>query len=86
MPGVPLSFVTPATEIDLLNAGAVTLYNAFGTALVVPLTFNGNAAHFAVLNRVAPPALLPTTAAQVASSVVDPLLGTVRRRREGRGQ
>jgi hypothetical protein len=86
VPAVPLSFVTPGTEIDLLNAGAITLYQALATALLLPVAVTGYGSWVvSIVSRPVPPALIPSQGDGLTGMQPVTLLGTQRRRREGRG-
>lgn len=87
-PGVPISFVTTGAGADCnhLNNTGATPYAALASALAaMSLADGANTAALAVYTR--PGKGLPVTQAQVCSRVVaQTLLGTVRRRRIGRGK
>lgn len=82
---IPISFTSPA-EPDILNAGAITAYNALNTALLLPIVAGGINFNLVVSTRPIAPLTLIGRAGTVASIVQTVLLGTVRRRREGRGR
>lgn len=85
MPAVPQTFVTPTVEPNRLNAHGVALYVALQTALAGPFLAGGSSWFPAVLSRPILPATLVTRGARLVSTSVVSLLGTSRRRREGRG-
>lgn len=86
LPAVPIGFVTPASNADQLNASGQTAYNAFATALDVAIADTGGVtADVCVYTRVAK-GLSVLNAEDVLQLVVRPLLGTIRRRRVGRGK
>lgn len=86
MPGVPQSFITAATDPDRINAVGLVAYNAFVTALLnTALADGATNCNLAIYTRVA--AGQPVTKGQlVTTCVMRSLLGTIRRRRVGRGK
>lgn len=85
MPGIPVSFTTPATNPNLLNATGILAYQNLATSIVSPDVVGGITYKSCVSTRPIPPALVVTTAADTPVMTPVALLGTVRRRREGRG-
>jgi len=85
LPGVPDTFVTSATEANQLNALGITAYNALAAKLKAPITSSGVVWSPVITTRPLPPTLIPQRAVVITGAVTIPLLGTVRRRREGRG-
>jgi hypothetical protein len=84
---VPNTFITPATDPNLLNAAAVTAYTAFmvalfGTVAAPAVSVNGHSYYPAILSRPTPPSQVVTNAAFISPSfcILDTLLGTVRNR------
>jgi hypothetical protein len=84
--GIPSSFVTPATNPDSANAAAQTQMATLNTALMAGLSAGGHALAPCVCTRPVAPAYLVTHAQPITSFTLDTLFGTVRRRKEGRGQ
>jgi hypothetical protein len=86
LPGVPNSFVTPGTDANRLNATGVAASAALATALNSATIQDGAVnASPAVTTRVLKG--LPTTQGQTLTTFTSRfLLGTVRRRRIGRGK
>jgi hypothetical protein len=82
---VPISFCTPAVDPNTLNAGALAAYVNYNLGLLAPLAAGGVNWALAVSLRPAPPLTLVTNAALVTILQTEQPLGTVRRRREGRG-
>lgn len=85
MPWVGISFTTPATDPNVLNNTAFSAYNAFIAAITVPVAAGGANWTPSVITRPVPPAIAVTNGANIESWTVQSILGTVRRRREGRG-
>jgi hypothetical protein len=86
LPGVPQGFVTPATDPDRINSTGIASYNSFITDLQSGSVTDGtNLMTPCVYTRV-PKGGNVTQAANVISWLMQPLLGTVRRRRVGRGK
>jgi len=83
--GVPDSFVTPAVDPNVLNAAALAAYVTLETGLLAPLAAGGVNWALCVSLRPIPPQTLVTNAALVTILQTEQPLGTVRRRREGRG-
>lgn len=85
MPAVPVGFTTPGTDPNLLNAAGVTAYTTvctnFGTALLAGGQFWSSS----LTTRPSPPAVVASHGAALSNMTVNPLLGTSRRRKEGRG-
>jgi hypothetical protein len=86
MPCVPNTFVTPAVDPNSLNGAAVTAYDALQAAMIVALTDGVTPHRAVVVTRALKPATVPSFAAAISSVVLETTLGTVRRRRKGRGQ
>lgn len=85
MPSIPTTFTTPATECNLLNVLGQTAYQALGNLIQAPVVVGGINYTPIVSPRPKPPAVVVTTAADITLHQPVALLGTVRRRREGRG-
>jgi hypothetical protein len=87
MPYVPNTFVTPATDPNILNAAAQTAYNnfiaaMFGSSGPIPVVVNGHSYYPALHQRPTAPSQLVTLAAIIGVSfvVLETLLGTVKNR------
>lgn len=85
IPGIPTSFVTPAVAPDQLNAGALTAYTSLCVAVGLQVADGGTNGALCVYTRVKNGANV-TNAAAVQTIFARPLIGTVRRRRAGRGK
>lgn len=85
-PAPPLSFVTPATDDNRLNATALTAYQTLMTALQANTIVDGaNAMTLSIATR--PKTNVAWNQAQLVSTmIIRPLLGTMRRRRVGVGK
>ena len=85
MPGVPAAFTTPLTNPNVLNAAGIAAYQAYCTSVARANTIGGISYAACVSQRPIGPILVVTNAA--LTPIMNPvsLLGTVRRRREGRG-
>lgn len=86
MPTLPGTFTNDAVDPNRLTAAAVAIYTTFIGAILLPIDVGGIEYNLCVSTRPNPPNTLTRQAAPVVNMVVQPLLGTVRRRREGRGQ
>jgi len=84
-PSVPTSFTTPAVNPNLLNAAGLAAYKQFGDRVTQGFTIGGVSYIHVVTPRPIPPAVVVTLAAPILVYNATPLLGTQRRRREGRG-
>lgn len=85
MPSIPVSFTTPLTEANLLNAAGLVGYNNMAASIKGPVTAGTIKYYGAICMRPKAPATVVTLAAQIATIETVPLLSTQRRRREGRG-
>lgn len=85
MPAVPISFTTPATDPNLVNAAGQTAYNQLNDTLKLTQAVAGIFYDCCITKRPTPPANLVTLAQPISRIDSIALLGTVRRRREGRG-
>lgn len=84
---IPVSFITPATDPDRVNAAGLTAYAAFyGPLLTTPVVSGGSTFDLAIGTRPTPPATTVSRGEVVARMVPRALIGTSRRRLEGRGQ
>jgi len=80
------SFVnTVGGDPDVLTAPALAFYATLATALMGPFALPGQTAKPCISTRPLQPDTTVKNAAEVTSIVTQPLLGTIRRRREGRG-
>lgn len=84
-PAVPISFTTPATDPNLLNNAGGIAYNAVGSAVQAAVVIGGINYTPIVAPRPIAPAAVVTLGAPITQHKYVALLGTVRRRREGRG-
>lgn len=82
---VPDTFITPATDPNVINPAGAAIIAPLRTALLVPIAAGGINFNLCVTTRPEPPATLITRAAIVVILNLQPVLGTVRRRRTGRG-
>jgi hypothetical protein len=82
---VPISFVTPALDPNRINAAAVTAYTALGTAFATIFSVAGINYNACISTRPTPPARVVSRAQFVLAFRVNRLIGTMRRRRVGRG-
>jgi len=86
MPAVPVSFTTPATDPNLLNAAGITAYGAYIAKLVGTLTTaTPKVWDPAVTERPVTPDIITSRGGIINLMIVRPVLGTARRRKEGRG-
>ena len=91
MPSVPVSYTTPATSPDNLNALGLNDYNSLGMSLQGTAIIFGGANCLAVIStrpaKTVPPAPTPlvTRAVVIGQMHAQSLLGTMRRRKFGRG-
>jgi len=85
MPAIPVSFCTPVLDPNLLNNVGKTAYATLAADYLSGYTVGAVVLKAAILTRPIRPAHLVTTGILVSSLTVQSLLGTVRRRREGRG-
>lgn len=85
MPGVPNTFVTPATDANILNAAALTAYGNLIAQLILPITAGGIIWTHVISTRPLPPLLLTDRAVAVSEYLIRNTLGTARTRKEGRG-
>lgn len=85
LPAVPTTFTTPATNPDKINVTGGAAYSSLVTALEGNLAAGGLTFTPCLSVRPAPPAILVTHAQQVTNFALNTILGTARRRKEGRG-
>jgi hypothetical protein len=85
VPGVPISFVTPAGDANRINALGVSAYSVFVANIVTPISDGTNNYSLAVIQRTRGGAAA-TNGAAATQAFGRSLLGTVRRRRVGRGK
>lgn len=85
MGGVPTAFTTPATDPNLINAAGIAAYLALTAPLLVGVVAGGTTWNLSITTRPVPPAVLVATGVPVNILQLQQPLGTVRRRREGRG-
>jgi len=85
MPAVPNTFTTPATDPNILNATGHTAYAALLAALLANIATALGTWVWTIHTRPSPPSVLVNSAANVVSATTNDVLGTVRRRRPGRG-
>jgi len=85
MPSVPVNFTLPATNPNELIPAGVAAYNFLFTTVLAGLTVGAVALSPAIFTRPIKPAVLVTRAVHVTSYRIQTILGTIRRRREGRG-
>jgi hypothetical protein len=87
MPYVPNTFVTPAVDPNILNAGAITAYNAFigalfGVSAPAGIIVNGHTYYPALHQRPVPPAQVVSMGAVIVVSfcTLETTLGTIKNR------
>jgi len=85
LPAVPISFTTPATDPNIINAAGLTAYLNLANKFNAVLISGGVTWNAAVVTRPIPPAAVATNGTPILRVVTRALLGTARRRREGRG-
>lgn len=85
MPAVPVSFTTPAVDPNVLNAAGILAYTNFIGSAATALFVGGAFVTPALTTRPTPPATNASRGAVLTTWVPVSLLGTARRRREGRG-
>jgi hypothetical protein len=85
IPGVPTSFISTLTDPNRINGASLATYGTLATSLMAPILDGANSADPGLYTRL--PKGQPVTAAQILSAInTRALLGTVRRRRIGRGK
>jgi hypothetical protein len=82
---IPGSFVAPAVDPNKLTAAALLAYSGLGVTLQTPIVAATTTWNLAVSTRPIRPATLVSRAAIVTSLVMNSIIGTARRRKEGRG-
>lgn len=85
LPAVPISFTTPATDPNLLNAAAIAAYDLFRIDMKLSLAAGAHTYVPWVVASPIPPANNPATGSPVTNVLLRTLLATVRRRKPGRG-
>lgn len=83
--GIPTTFTTPLTDPNELNSVGITAYNALLTAIQSTAIVDGAVVMSLCVYTRTLKGLAVTNAQTVATSLVRTVLGTVRRRRPGRG-
>lgn len=86
LPAIPITFTTPATSPDQTNGTAATALNPLLTSLASSLTAAGVLFTPVLVTRPLIGAGVPTRAMLITSWANDVVLGTVRRRKVGRGE
>jgi hypothetical protein len=86
MPNVPAGFTSPGLDANILNGAGIVKYNAFMAQLPNVLIGGGLTWLHSLLTRPLLPATIVSRGSVVSSLTLNPLLGTVRRRKEGRGR
>lgn len=84
-PAVPDSFTTPATDPDILNATGIAKYTSVLGSLATNVVVGTRTWNWSILTPPAPPATLIRNGSAIVSSTVDSILGSMRRRKIGRG-
>lgn len=82
---IPLSFVT-TTDPEHINAAAITAYGALHASLLHPISVGGHTYKLAITTRQPTGVPIPTNAGIVVTLTQDTTIGTVKRRKLGRGQ
>ena len=83
---VPLSFLTPGTDSNHLNAAAIAAYLTSNNALLGVIVSAGVNWNLSITTRPLPPMVLVSKGTMVTGLTTTTNTGTVRRRRYGRGQ
>lgn len=86
VPCVPVTFTTPATDPDVLNATGITAFNSLATALGGNVTASGILFVPVISTRPALPDTVVTKAQVINQFQAETVLGTARRRKKGRGE
>jgi hypothetical protein len=84
-PAVPNTFVTAATDADLLNAAALTAYAAVEADLELSLVAGAKVWAPFLPTTPTPPSVVYSQGVVVTRCTTNPVLGTCRRRKKGRG-
>jgi hypothetical protein len=84
--GVPTSFVTSSSNANSLNTSGVAALTALGTAVLAGTCVDGATVMSPCIYTRVKGATPVTNAAPITSTIARSLLGTVRRRRPGRGK
>jgi hypothetical protein len=85
MPSVPITFTTPATSPNKINATGRTAYGDLGDLTMAVLTSGGLNYKPVIVTRPIAPINIATRGVVISQTFTQPILGTVRRRRLGRG-
>jgi len=85
MPAVPVSFTTPATSANNLNSAGLAAYALLNASVFGPFAGVSTLSQYTIMTR--PPKGTPnySRGVLVDENATDVLLGTVRRRKPGRG-
>jgi hypothetical protein len=84
-PGVPDTFITPATSANKLNVAGLAAYNSWKFLLLPLITGGTRTWQYSQLEKPVPPNTLFLRGIQITSLVMNAVLGTSRRRKVGRG-
>jgi len=82
---LPATFITPATDPNLLNAAGIAAFTTLGAAIQQAVVAAGVNWNLVVSTRPVAPIFTVQRVAGVSSMVPVATVGTVRRRKEGRG-
>lgn len=85
MPAVPNTFTTPAVDANVLNATGIAAYLALATQLVLPVVAGGNNWTMGISTRPTPPVVLVDRFVACNAMTVNVVLGSLDRRKPGRG-
>jgi hypothetical protein len=85
LPAVPIGFTTPAADANNINGTGVAAYATFAGVLLSGFVVGVIVYAPALLQRPTPPATIYTLGTVLTGFTPDLLLGTVRRRKLGRG-
>ena len=90
IPAIPNTFSTPATDANVINGTGVAAYNLLLSALnFSPLVGGGVTCSQCITTRPVPPATVVSRASTVlalpSGMILRPIMGSARRRKEGRG-
>lgn len=84
-PAVPNTFITPATDANVINAAGLTAYNNLLTPLLATLSVGFLSWVPYITTRPVPPLSTVTRGVEIVSYTMREILGTARRRKPGRG-
>jgi hypothetical protein len=86
IPCVPNTFVTPVTDPNVINGVGKPLYDTLANALAVSIVATTPNMQPCITTRPSAPNTVPLRASIIFKFITELVLGTQRRRKEGRGQ